>query len=166
MTTPAPAGYSRLQISLHWIVAILIVFMIVGHDGIKNAFDAYLDGGVPATADLWLARAHVVSGIAIWIFALWRLMLRFTRGVPPHPEAGSALQHRIAGIVLIALYAVMLLMPVSGSAAWFLGIEQAGDMHSLARFVMLPAILLHILGALVQHFVLKTDSLRRIVKPA
>jgi cytochrome b561 len=162
----APAGYSKLQIRLHWLVALLIVFQIVGHDGIEEAFDAYMDGGVPGGFDLVLAWAHVASGFCIWLFALWRLWLRFTRGVPAHPATSSKLDVYASNAVHIVLYGLLLLMPISGSVAWFFGIEAAADGHSNARFILLPAVLLHVAGALVQHFWWKTDVLKRMVKPS
>ncbi|MCU0830758.1 MAG: cytochrome b/b6 domain-containing protein [Rhizobiaceae bacterium] len=164
-TLSRPAGYSKLQIRLHWLVALLILFQIVGHDGVEEAFDAYMDGGVPGGFDLALAWAHVVSGLAIWVFAAWRLWLRFTRGVPAHPGGASKLDVYASNAVHVVLYGLLLLMPVSGSAAWFLGIEAAADGHSNARFILLPAVLLHIAGALAQHFWFKTDVLKRMMKP-
>jgi cytochrome b561 len=162
----APAGYSRLQIRLHWLVALLIVFQIIGHDGIEEAFEAYSEGAVPGGFDLALAWAHVASGIAIWLFAAWRLTLRFTRGVPPHPPTSSKLDIHAANTVHVVLYGLLLLMPLSGAAAWFLGIEAASEGHSNARYILLPAVLLHVLGALAQHFWFKTDVLKRMIRPA
>jgi cytochrome b561 len=163
---PRPAGYSKLQIRLHWLVAALIAFQIIGHEWMTEAYDAIMDGKTPAAFDLAMAWGHVVAGLAIWLFAAWRLYLRFARGVPAHPATASKLDIYASNAVHIVLYGLLLLMPVSGSAAWFLGIEAAADGHSNARFILLPAVLLHIAGALVQHFWWKTDVLKRMVKPA
>lgn len=166
MNANAPAGYSRLQIALHWIVALLIIVQIVGHEGIAEAYEAILEGGTPAAFDMVLAQVHVVGGFAVWLFAAWRLYLRFTRGVPAHPAGQSAMQEMAATVVHVALYGCMLLMPISGAVAWFGGVELAGDAHSAARIILLPAILLHVGGALFQHFVQRSDVMRRMMRPA
>ncbi len=160
-----PAGYSKLQIALHWIVAILIVFQIVGHEFMVEAYDALNDGEVPAALDMLLARGHVIAGIVIWLFALWRVSLRFTRGVPAPVPGGNPLLEKLAAFIHFLLYALLLAMPISGSAAWFLSIEQAAYGHSIARFVLLPAVLLHIAGALAHHFVFKDETMKRMVRP-
>lgn len=161
-----PAGYSKLQIALHWIVAILIVFQIVGHEWMVEAYDAIMDGETPATLDMILAQGHVIAGIAIWLFAAWRVSLRFTRGVPAPVPGGNPLLEKLAGFVHFVLYALLLLMPISGSVAWFLGVEAAAEGHSLARFVLLPAVLLHVAGALAHHFLFKDETMKRMVRPA
>jgi cytochrome b561 len=161
----APAGYSKTQIRLHWIVAILIAFQIIGHEWMVSAYDAISDGKTPAAFDLAMAWGHVVSGFAIWLFAAWRLWLRFARGVPALPATLSKWDVRASHAVHIILYGLLLIMPISGATAWFFGIEAAAEGHSNARFILLPAVLLHVAGALMQHFWWKTDVLKRMVKP-
>jgi cytochrome b561 len=163
-STAAPAGYSKTQIRLHWLVFILIAFQIIGHEWMVDAYDAIMDGEAPETFDLVMAWGHVVSGLIIWVFAAWRLVLRFTRGVPALPPTLSRLDVIASKVVHVVLYGLLLAMPVSGSLAWFLGIEAAADGHSNARFILLPAILLHIAGALMQHYRWKTDVLKRMMR--
>ena len=57
-------------------------------------------------------------------------------------------------------------MPISGAIAWFGGVEIAGTVHHFAKPVIILAIALHVIGALVQHFVKRTDVLVRMFRPA
>lgn len=124
---PRPKGYSRTQIALHWVAFLLIVQQFVLHEGIAEAWDLVEDGGVPAFDPI--VAAHVLGGMAVLAFALWRLVLRRSRGVPDLPAGGSALTHLAAHLGHYALYALMILMPVSGAVAWFGGVEAAGEAH-------------------------------------
>lgn len=155
-------GYSRTQIALHWIIAALVVFQFVGHDAIV-AFTEAMQKGTEGELPL-MARAHVMLGILTFVLSIWRLFLRNTRGVPAAPEAGSAAQHVIAKLVHWLLYAAIILMPISGAAAWFGGVEQAGIFHTTFKFVVIAAVALHILGALFQQYVLKTGVIKRMMK--
>lgn len=56
-------------------------------------------------------------------------------------------------------------MPITGALAWYLGVGVAGEVHELAKPVIIIAVALHALGALWQHFVAKTDVLMRMLRP-
>jgi cytochrome b561 len=71
----------------------------------------------------------------------------------------------IASATHYLLYGFIIGMPLVGAAAWFGGIEAAGAVHSAARFILVPLIVLHAAGALVEHFVLRTNVLRRMLVP-
>lgn len=43
-----PAGYSRLQIALHWIMALLILWRFLLNDAMTRAWDAIGEGLQPA----------------------------------------------------------------------------------------------------------------------
>ncbi len=63
------------------------------------------------------------------------------------------------------IYLLLLLLPISGSVAWFLGVEAAGEVHGLLKNLLLGAIVVHIAGALFQHFVRRSEVLMRMFKP-
>lgn len=165
MKANAPAGYTGVQIALHWIVAALIIFQIVAHDGIEHAWHAFEGRGEATATDMAMAYAHIAAGITVLVFALWRLTLRIRYGVPPLPENESPALKALAHGIHLLLYLVMILMPVSGAVAWFGGVEGAANAHGLMRFVLLPAVLIHVAGALVQHYWIKSDVLRRMTRP-
>lgn len=160
MATTVRKGYSALQIGLHWTVALLIVAQFLGHDGIAAAWDAFKDGAAVAPAQL--AYLHVIVGLSILMLALWRLWLRFSRGVPPAPETGHPALRLLAKATHVAIYALIIGMPLGGAAAWFLGIEPAAAAHSLAAAALFWLVILHVAGALVEQFVLKSGVLARM----
>ena len=62
------------------------------------------------------------------------------------------------------MYLLMLLIPVSGMAAWFGGVEAAADAHR-AMFLSLAALVaLHVLGAVYHQWIKKDGLIRRMMK--
>ena len=150
--------------ALHWLVALLIAGQLIGGESMTAAFDGFLENTQIGTFDFILSKLHIFSGIAIWLFAAWRLYLRFTRGVPAHPEGQSKALTMLANVIHIVLYGALLVLPITGGLAWFLGSEMFGDWHSYAKIFILPPILLHVVGGLAQHFYFKNNVLRRMMK--
>lgn len=157
--TTAPTGYSRLQIALHWLVFALIAQQYLFKDAMSAAWDHITDGLETGFDPLILA--HVVGGALLMIFALWRLTLRARRGVPPAIEA-SKVQGILAKLTHVGLYALMILMPLSGSVAWFGGVEAAAQVHNVMKIALLALLALHVVGALYHQFVLRDGTLARM----
>ena len=160
---PAPSGYSRIQIRLHWIIAFLIVLQFVLHEPIAKAWDA-IEAGQEFTFSL-LIPLHVFGGLLILALAAWRISVRAKRGAPALPEKEPAPLKIAAHITHFALYAMMVLMPVSGAVAWFGGQEGAADAHEAMKALLLLFFFLHVAGALFQQFVLKTNIMDRMKRP-
>lgn len=90
--TAAP-GYTRSQIGLHWLVAVLIAFQYLGSDGIENAWRAFRRTGTVGDAFSPLAVAHIAVGVAILLLVAARIRLRLKHGAPaPDPAEPAALQ--------------------------------------------------------------------------
>lgn len=159
-----PTGYTRSQIALHWIVAALIGAQFLFSDAISQAWRAYEKGGTAvASAGTW---AHVIPGVAILAFAVWRLMLRGSHGVPAPATGETPAQALIAKIVHVGLYGAIILLPISGAVAWFGGVVQAGDAHQLIKMALIALVALHVLGAVYNHFVLKNGLISRMLRSA
>lgn len=156
-------GYSARQIRLHWLVAIIIVLQFVLHEPIAEAWEGIENGQSPAFN--WLILSHVFGGTLVLIFALWRLVLRQTRGVPPAPEAEPAPLRLAAHLGHLALYALMIAMPLSGMAAWFGGIEAAAEGHEVMKVALLALVAVHVLAALWHQFWLKDGLMARMKRP-
>jgi cytochrome b561 len=165
MAVPQTSGYTRLQIALHWLVFLLVAFQIVAHDGIVAVVDAARDGTTASSGDALFANLHIAAGIAIFVFVLWRVYLLVTKGAPVPPEQEHPALKLLAKATHGLLYLVLLVMVVSGGAAWFGGIGPAFFVHGTARFLLLALILLHVIGALAHELVFKTDVLRRMFRP-
>lgn len=55
-------------------------------------------------------------------------------------------------------------MPLTGALAWFTGLELSAEIHELGRLILIPLIAVHALAALAEHFVFRTNALRRMLK--
>ena len=163
----ARQGYSRLQIVLHWLIAVLVVVQLASSDGVEAVFHAEHghDAAQATESDAASANVHIVCGIAIFLLAALRLLLRVKRGAPALPEEEHPLLRFAAHATHIAFYALLLLVPLAGATAWFGGIEAAGEVHGIGVWVIIGLVLVHTVGALYHHFFLKTDVLRRILRP-
>jgi len=162
-TRTAPAGYSRLQIRLHWAVVALVLLQYALHDGVASAFD---DGMAAGTLTFSApVVGHFVTGALIFLLAAWRLTLRSERGAPEPPESDPAWQKRLARGTHLGMYALLLTLPVTGGAAWAMASEGASTAHEAMRALLLLAIGLHVAGALYGQYVQKTGVLDRMRRP-
>jgi len=159
-----PTGYSKPQIRLHWIVALLIVPQFVLHDGISAAWRALGQGQVPAFDPL--VALHVAGGLLIAALALWRIVLRSRRAAPPLPEGEHPALKLLAKVTHGGLYALLLGLPLSGAAAWFGGVDAAAEAHEVMKALLLALVALHVLGALYHQFVLKDGLMQRMKRAA
>lgn len=155
----APKRYTRSQIWLHWIVVALVLFQFLFHDSIARAWWGGLKGEAVAFSPM--VALHVVTGAAIFVLVIWRLMLRRIHGTPP-PLGSSPLQNLIAGLAHLSLYAILVLMFLSGLVAWFGMVRFAGEVHSLLESLLLLLIGLHVLGALYHQVMLQDNLIMRM----
>jgi len=158
-------GYSPMQVALHWSVVVLVAFQYLAHDGIEETWRAYMRNEPQPGDMVALTYLHIAAGITVFILALARLYLRFSRGVPPPPADEPRLLQLLADVVHWSIYALLLLLPVTGATAWFLGVHAAGGVHELLKNLLLGAIALHISGALFQHLILRSHVLMRMFHP-
>ena len=56
-------------------------------------------------------------------------------------------------------------MPLTGATAWLFGVELAGEVHEFLKNVLIAVVALHIAGALYEHFVTRSDVLKRMLRP-
>src|SRR5271165_5091332 len=99
---PAPAGYTKRQIALHWIVFVLVAFQFAIGNQMAHLFRAAHGGSSTHANPIW-APIHIVAGLAIFAAMLWRLVLRRTEGTPPPPKQHPALEW-LASAVHVGLY--------------------------------------------------------------
>ena len=156
----APKTFSKTQIYLHWIVVVLVAFQFLFGDGISKLWKDRMDGLIPNEPSI---NPHAIVGILILVLVAWRLWLRFSHGVPALPESKSAIAGMISKTTHILFYVLLIGMPFSGAGAWFLGFEQPAFTHIIAGNILIALIALHLAAALLHHFVLKTDVLKRMV---
>lgn len=159
----ASAGYSRTQIALHWGIAALVVAQYLFKGPISTAWDAVRQG-LPFDFNP-LILAHVVGGILILALVVWRFALRMKHGAPPPPEAEHPVLQVAARVAHWAFYALLVALSTTGLMAWFGGIQPAGNAHGVLKTGLLALIVLHVLATVVHQTVLKTNVLRRMMRP-
>ncbi|SHM26831.1 cytochrome b [Roseibium suaedae] len=162
MSQTQPASYSRLHVLLHWTVAVFVVFQLIFGEAIGQMGRALRDGRDLSTLDSFMGNAHIYVGIAILLLSVLRLILRMTHGTPP-PLPSPRWQEQAAKWTHGLFYVLLLVTPLTGLAAWFLGIHLAGEVHELMKPVFILLIALHVAAALWHQVVLKDGLLKRMM---
>ena len=151
--------YTKLQIWLHWIVFILVIFQYLLHEPIARAFDFRLEG--KEFTQSALITLHLAFGGLIFILVASRIWLRVEQGVPEAPSA-NILVTLISKTVHWSFYGVLLLLPITGGAAWFQLSVNAGKAHETLKGILLLLIFLHLCGLLFHCLILKSNLLKRM----
>jgi cytochrome b561 len=160
-----PLNYSIPQRILHWGMALLILFNLIFSDGMELWNRTVRKGEVVTPEILASANIHAYVGISILVFALLRLLLRYTQGVPASPAHEPQLV-KLGGMAAHGLlYLMFFIMPLSGIAKYYFGAELPGELHGgIFKVILWALIVLHVAGALAQKFYFKTDVLDRMTK--
>ena len=165
MVAVAPNGYRASQIHLHWTVFALVAFQVFTGDYMTDLFRAAHEGPTTRASPVWTV-VHILVGLAVLILMLARLALRARYGAPPPPAEENAVLRGLAGAVHIGLYVDLIGAAVVGLLAYFLFPPLAGLHRLMTRPVLFILVGLHVIGALYQFFVLRSDVVRRMVRPA
>lgn len=156
------ANYSPLQISLHWVIAALVIFNYLYSTGMERALDAAVDG--KPLGDLAIVPSvHVWIGVAVLALVVLRLVIRQVQGAPEAGGQGRLQKAAIWGHGL--LYLLLVMVPILGSMAWFGGLKAAGGVHGLLANALMIIAGLHAIIALFHHFVLRDGLLYRMIRP-
>ena len=156
-------GFSRIQIGLHWAVGLMILYQLLLGDDMSSVWRQIERGNaVPTTTGAWI---HIIVGTLILVLVLWRLSLRFTRGVPAAP-AGESRALKVAGDAgHVLLYVLMIALPVTGLLAWFGGVTSLAGLHGLLLKSLLWLMIgLHVLAALYHQFIRKDGLIKRMMR--
>jgi len=162
-TTQAPNRWTRLNISLHWLVVVLIGVQYFIGEWMVAFFDGGLEGKSMEGSTVAFGYLHMTIGVSILLAASLRLWDRFAHGRPAPSENEPNWAVALARVSHFALYLFLLAMPIAGLTAWLLGNEWVGDQHILASNILLGIIALHVAGALANHFWFKTNALRNMM---
>ncbi|MFZ2163623.1 MAG: cytochrome b [Sideroxyarcus sp.] len=169
--------YTRTAITLHWFIALLIFAAF--------PLGVYMHE-LPLSPDkLRLYSYHKWIGVTVFILAVIRLYWRATHRPPALPASMPGWEKFAAHATHYALYALILVIPLSGwlmssakgfQTVWF-GVlplpdlvgkdKELGDLllevHKLLNFLMLGLLLGHVGAALKHHFIQHDDILARMV---
>ena len=159
-----PAGYSSLQILLHWLIAAMVLFLLVFGESMKDSMRATREGNSLGAGDELLADAHYWVGLAVLALAVLRVLLRLKQGRSAPAEGGSPLASRIAATMHLLFYVLLIVVPATGLLAFYVS-SDFGEIHEIGKPVFIVLILAHAVAALLHQFWMKDGTLRRMLVP-
>lgn len=156
-------GYSRLQIALHWAIALGVGFNYLFSEGMEDAFDAMVEGEplTEGAEGFGVPGLHVWVGVAVLVLVALRLVVRMLQGAP---EADAGLAGALAIWGHRALYLLMLAAPALGAISWFGGIDATAELHTLAANALMILAGGHALVAIYHQLVLKDGLMLRMLR--
>lgn len=169
--------YGSVSIGLHW----LTLAILIGVYACINLTELYPKGSDPREA---LGTWHFMLGLTVLLLVLLRLLNRLAGASPAVVPPLPLWQQRLAGVIHVALYALMLVMPILGwmvlSAAGqtvpFFGArlpallaenrdlaEQLKEVHETIGTIGYFLIGAHALAALFHHYITRDNTLVRML---
>ena len=172
--------FNPVSIFLHWLSLCVLIAVFAS---IEIAI-SYERGSV--TRDLF-SNIHFYLGATLFVITLIRLLVKMASRKPAIYPTPSLMQRRITQIVHIALYALMLMIPIAGMALLnstgkpllIFGQElptlietnralsaTIRERHALLGFTLLTLITVHTAAALFHHYVIKDNTLAHMMPRA
>lgn len=170
------AEFGTLAKALHWLVAIGIFALI--YLGLEQADLARGD------EKSRIRFIHASIALAVFLLMTLRIVWRFMNDVPAHPPGMAAWQRISATLAHWGLYAAIFTQLISGAMTVstggkplpFFGIfsvplpvtesrenhELWEEVHEFAWKILAVLLVIHVLGAVYNHFIAKNDVLRRM----
>ncbi|MCX5616084.1 cytochrome b [Bombella sp. TMW 2.2559] len=181
MMTGEPSRHNAVSIFLHWVIALLVFFMI--------GLGLYMDH-VPVSNSGFLHQFHKSVGIVTMLLIVVRVIWRLTHKAPALPKDLSAAQRVVAGGMEGLLYLYQIFVPATGwlmvssmampivlfgLVSWPLiplpqSVMDSGtlaevmpDIHNWLAWTFGGFIALHVLAALYHRFIRKDQVVNRIL---
>ncbi|WP_265943185.1 cytochrome b [Dechloromonas sp. A34] len=169
--------YTKTAKGLHWLMAVLIFGLL--------ALGTYMQGLPLSPTKLQLYSWHKWAGVTAFVLVLFRLAWRVTHVPPALPASMPMPMQFVAHVGHLALYGLMLAIPISGwlmssakgfQTVWF-GVlpipdlleknKELGDLlqtvHMSLNLLFAATIIGHVGAALKHHFIDKDDILTRML---
>jgi cytochrome b561 len=175
MTKNVVAKYDRVQIILHWLIALIILAMIgLGLYMVELPKQSELPPDEESVRAFYFL-LHKSLGLTSAMLIVIRVIWRSTHKAPELPATINKWQKKAAGVVQGLLYTVMIAMPISGFLqsmyssydTKFWGIvlprlaeadsvmrETFSEVHEILAFTFIALIILH-LAAVIKHHIAK-----------
>ena len=179
MLKDSSGGYGLVSILIHWISALLILFLF--GLGVYMVDLTYYDDWYHKGPEL-----HVSLGLLVLLMMVGRVVWRIINPTPIDLPA-KPVQQKTAKLVKLALYLFIFVVIISGylittaegqAASMFnvlkfpviiqlssANVDLVGEIHEYFAWAIIALVVLHALGALFHHFVMRDRTLVRIVKP-
>ena len=118
MTETVRTKYDGVAMLLHWVTALLIVFMLVFGEDLMEAAEEFEEAGEAgeALAGTFLPSVHVSIGVAILVLTLLRVLWRITHSAPPLPVTMKSWEVMLSKLTHAAFYALLIGFP--SPAGW------------------------------------------------
>jgi cytochrome b561 len=171
------ARWGSISQLFHWVIVALIItqFVLIS-----------IELGLPLGLQKLIVLArHKSVGITILALATLRLIWRFLNPTPLLPNTLKPYERMLAKVTHTLLYVLLFAMPITGwlmssarnfPVSWF-NLVQLPDFvapsrplydalhttHGVLAWILVATAALHVLAALKHHFILKDDTLRRML---
>ncbi|MFN7184975.1 MAG: cytochrome b [Alphaproteobacteria bacterium] len=177
MTDSVSPRYDRVAVALHWLMAICIIGMLL--------LGFFWEDIASRDLKIFAINFHKSLGLTLLLLAFFRLYWRLRHPAPTLPVTIPPLERKAARAAHIALYALMIAIPLSGwmyvsalakyPTVYFglftiphLPIPKSMkgffyESHELLAYGLIALLSLHLLAAMKHHFFDKNDVLRRIL---
>lgn len=168
--------YGAISQLFHWTIVVLIIVQFVL---------ALLSEDAPLFRQLVLLARHKSFGMLILGLAILRLLWRWTNPTPPVPATMPAWQRIVAHVTHVALYALLILQPLTG---WLMSSARGfqvsffnlfafpdliaanestynflHNVHDTLAGTLFVVVLVHAAAALKHHFFDRDNILRRML---
>ena len=177
VTTPTTSisRYTPVAVSLHWIMAALILFSA----GLGLLLDDW-----PKASKLFWINIHAQVGLLVLALLIARIWWRRANTPPELPPEVSEISRRVSHPAHLLIYALMLITPLVGIVAFVwharvldfglftidFGIKsngpvyhQAEDIHLWLTYGLLALVTGHAVAALWHHFISRDSVLLRML---
>lgn len=177
MNSKTTSRYGSLLIYAHWVMLLLIVALYA----CTELREFYPKGSAIREA---LKNWHYMLGLTVFVLVWLRLFARLAGRVPPIVPSPPQWQLRAAHSLEFAIYGFLIIMPLlgwlivsaEGDTAFFFGLglphliganralaKQLEDIHGLIGNVGYGLIGVHALAALLHHYILRDNTLKRML---
>ena len=168
MTTAARTRYDAVAMSLHWLIAVLLIFMLFFGEDLMEEEDGFGAFG---------PSLHVSIGSTILVLSLIRLAWRLFNPPPAYPAGMAPWERMAAKATHLFFYVLLIGLPLTGWLATPKFLREEGAMAGLMLFGAFPLpgapslglpmkdfheiganlgialLALHVLAALKHHFI-------------
>lgn len=178
MAAAAKTRYDAVAMSLHWLIAVLLIFMLFFGEDLIEEEDGFERFG---------PSLHVSIGSTILVLSLIRLAWRLFNPPPAYPAGMASWERMAAKAMHLFFYALLMGLPLTGWLATPKFLREEGamagltifgafplpgapsfglpmkDIHELGANLGIAMLALHVLAAFKHHFIARDDILLRML---
>jgi cytochrome b561 len=162
LTKRPPHVYHWCQITLHWLVALLVAAQYATGGSIERTHHAVAHGLEAQPFDLLLHKIHNRTGLIILALMLVRLAMRLSIGVPDQLGSRSDWHVRVARAAHLSFYVILIAQASTGAIASYF-FWPISVVHVALSKVLLALIALHAAAAFWHFFIVRDAAMERML---